>query len=60
MPIFMDVHENLGDVTEEDIKSAHKQDLAIQDQYGVQPAHSGTYVRLVGCHGPHIMPVMGG
>ncbi len=36
MPIFMDVHENLGDVTEEDIKSAHRQDLAIQDQYGVE------------------------
>jgi len=36
MPIFMDIHENLGDVTEEDIKNAHQQDLAIQDQYGVQ------------------------
>lgn len=32
----MDIHENLGDVTEEDIKNAHLQDLAIQDQYGVQ------------------------
>lgn len=36
MPIFMDVHENLGDVTEEDIKHAHEQDLAIQGSYGVQ------------------------
>ena len=36
MPIFMDIHENLGDVTEEDIKNAHLADLAIQDQYGVQ------------------------
>ena len=36
MPIFMDVHENLGDVTEEDIKNAHQADLAIQDEYGVQ------------------------
>lgn len=36
MPIFMDIHENLGDVTEDDIKAAHQQDLAIQDQYGVQ------------------------
>jgi class 3 adenylate cyclase len=36
MPIFMDVHENLGDVTEEDIKHAHEQDLAIQGNYGVQ------------------------
>lgn len=36
MPIFMDIHDNLGDVTEQDIKNAHQQDLAIQDQYGVQ------------------------
>jgi len=35
MPIFMDVHKDLGDVTEEDIKGAHEADLAIQDQYGV-------------------------
>ena len=35
MPIFMDVHENLGDVTEEDIKGAHQRDLEIQDEYGV-------------------------
>lgn len=32
----MDVHDNLGDVTEQDIKQAHQQDLSIQDQYGVQ------------------------
>lgn len=32
----MDVHENVGDVTEQDIKDAHQQDLAIQDLYGVQ------------------------
>lgn len=32
----MDIHENLGDVTEQDIKAAHQQDLAIQDQYGVE------------------------
>jgi class 3 adenylate cyclase len=36
MSIFMDIHEDLGDVTEEDIKNAHLQDLAIQDEYGVQ------------------------
>jgi class 3 adenylate cyclase len=36
MPIYMDVHEDLGDVTELDIKNAHQQDLAVQDQYGVQ------------------------
>ena len=36
MPIYMDIHEDLGDVTEDDIKHAHAQDLAVQDQYGVQ------------------------
>lgn len=36
MPIFMDIHENLGDVTEDDIKSAHRRDLEIQEQHGVQ------------------------
>lgn len=36
MPIFMDVHDDLGDVTEEDIKNAHLADLAIQDEFGVQ------------------------
>lgn len=36
MPIFMDIHENLGDVTEEDLKDAHRRDLEIQDRYGVQ------------------------
>lgn len=37
MPIFMDVHENLGDVTEEDIKAAHLRDLEVQKQHeGVQ------------------------
>lgn len=36
MPIYMDVHENLGDVTEDDIKAAHQRDLEIQEDYGVQ------------------------
>ena len=36
MPIYMDVHEDLGDVTEEDIKNAHQHDLLIQAEYGVQ------------------------
>lgn len=36
MPIFMDVHPDLGDVTESDIKAAHQRDLEIQDDYGVQ------------------------
>jgi class 3 adenylate cyclase len=32
----MDVHGDLGDVTEEDVKNAHERDLALQDKYGVQ------------------------
>jgi len=36
MPIFMDLHGDLGDVTEQDIKNAHERDLAIQDKHGVQ------------------------
>jgi len=36
MPIYMDVHQDLGDVTEEDIKNAHQHDLSIQGEYGVQ------------------------
>lgn len=36
MPIYMDVHEDLGDVTEDDIKAAHQRDLDIQDDFGVQ------------------------
>jgi hypothetical protein len=37
MPTFMDIHENLGGVTEEDIKAAHRRDLEVQERYdGVQ------------------------
>jgi class 3 adenylate cyclase len=32
----MDVHPDLGDATPEDVAEAHKRDLAIQDQFGVQ------------------------
>jgi len=32
----MDLHGDLGDVTEQDIKNAHERDLAIQDKHGVQ------------------------
>jgi class 3 adenylate cyclase len=32
----MDVHENLGDVTEADVKAAHQRDLEVQGDYGVQ------------------------
>ena len=33
MPIYMDYHPNVGDVTEEDIKAAHQRDLQVQDKY---------------------------
>lgn len=36
MPVFMDVHRDLGDVTEEDIQAAHQRDLEIQEQFGVR------------------------
>lgn len=36
MPVYMDVHESLGDVTAEDIAEAHSADLAMQDEYGVR------------------------
>ncbi len=36
MPIYMDVHQSLGDATAADIKAAHQRDLSLQDKYGVQ------------------------
>lgn len=36
MPIYMDIHPDLGDVTEGDIQAAHQRDLEVQDDYGVQ------------------------
>jgi class 3 adenylate cyclase len=36
MPIFMDVHHDLGDVTEDDIRAAHQRDLEVQDDHGVR------------------------
>jgi len=36
MPLFMDVHDNLGDATEEDMAAAHERDLAVQDKYDVR------------------------
>lgn len=35
MPLFMDVHENLPGATANDVAEAHKKDVEIQDQYGV-------------------------
>lgn len=36
MPIFMDIHGDLGDVTEQDIQAAHQRDLEVQDDFGVK------------------------
>lgn len=36
MPIYMDYHPDVGDVTEDDIKAAHLRDLEVQGKYGVQ------------------------
>ena len=36
MPIYMDYHPNVGDVTEDDIRAAHERALAVQSKYGVR------------------------
>lgn len=36
MPIYMDMHRDLGDVTEDDIRQAHTRDLEVQDKHGVR------------------------
>ncbi len=36
MPIYMDVHEGLGDATPEDVAEAHRRDLEVQHKYGVR------------------------
>jgi len=36
MPLFMDVHKKVGDATVEDVAQAHRQDLAVQDEYHVR------------------------
>ncbi|HUP88987.1 MAG TPA: nickel-binding protein [Longimicrobiales bacterium] len=35
MPLFMDVHRNLGKVTLDDVANAHLKDMEVQEQYGV-------------------------
>ncbi len=35
MPQFMDVHNNMKGLTEEDLKAAHDADVAIQSEEGV-------------------------
>lgn len=36
MPIYMDVHNGLGDATPEDVAEAHRRDLEVQHEYGVR------------------------
>ncbi len=36
MPLFMDVHNIDGGVSESDVANAHRADLAIQDAHGVE------------------------
>lgn len=36
MPIYMDVHEGLGDATPDDVAAAHRRDLKVQHEYGVR------------------------
>jgi class 3 adenylate cyclase len=36
MPMFMDVHDGLGDATMDDVADAHQRDLLVQDKYGVR------------------------
>lgn len=36
MPIYMDVHDGLGDATPDDVAAAHQRDLEIQDEFGVR------------------------
>lgn len=36
MPLFMDVHEGLGEATAEDVAAAHARDLEMQEEYGVR------------------------
>ncbi|MDA2919946.1 DUF4242 domain-containing protein [Desulfobacterota bacterium AH_259_B03_O07] len=35
MPLYMDTHKDLNDLTDEGIAAAHQKDLEVQDKYGV-------------------------
>lgn len=35
MPLYMDVHERIDGLTAEAVSDAHKMDLAVQEQHGV-------------------------
>src|SRR5262245_6178474 len=36
MPLFMDVHNGMKDITAARLAAAHQRDLAVQDKYGVR------------------------
>lgn len=36
MPLYMDIHKNVGGATPEEVYQAHEADLAIQSKYGVE------------------------
>jgi class 3 adenylate cyclase len=36
MPLYMDIHKNITDVTPEELAAAHEADLAVQDSFGVK------------------------
>ena len=36
MPLYMDVHHHVPDLTAEAVAGAHKRDLEVQGRYGVQ------------------------
>jgi hypothetical protein len=35
MPLYMDIHRNMKDITKEGLEEAHKKDLEVQGKYGV-------------------------
>ena len=36
MPLYMDMHRNVGDLTREAVEGAHARDLEVQDAHGVE------------------------
>ena len=36
MPLYMDIHRNVGDIKKEKVDEAHQEDLAVQGRYGVE------------------------
>lgn len=36
MPIYMDIHENVEEISKEKLQEAHKKDLEVQEKHGVK------------------------